>query len=234
MQAAQNTGKVSGIPVVDGFVTKRVVDVVLAAILVVILGPLLAVVGLAIKIDSPGPAFFLQDRVGAKRAKRANGEAWDRSVFRAYKFRSMYHEADEHLHRRYIKDFVNGDATENEDGPKFKMVSDLRVTRVGRLIRRTSIDELPQLFNVLKGDMSLVGPRPVPTYEVDDYSPHHFQRFESLPGISGYWQVYGRGSVPFEEMMQMDIFYVKNRTLLMDLKLLVLTLPAVVSTKGAN
>jgi lipopolysaccharide/colanic/teichoic acid biosynthesis glycosyltransferase len=102
------------------------------------------------------------------------------------------------------------------------------------LIRRTSIGELPQLLNVLKGDMSLVGPRPVPTYEVDDYSPQHFQRFESLPGISGYWQVYGRGSVPFEEMMQMDIFYVKNRTLLMDLKLLLLTLPAVVSTKGAN
>jgi lipopolysaccharide/colanic/teichoic acid biosynthesis glycosyltransferase len=146
----------------------------------------------------------------------------------------MFHEVDEASHRRYIKEFVNGDATENDDGPKFKIVSDPRVTRVGRLIRRTSVDELPQLFNVLKGEMSLVGPRPVPTYEVDDHSQWHFERFNSLPGITGYWQVYGRGSVPFEEMMRMDIFYVRNRSMLLDLKLLALTLPAVILGKGAS
>jgi lipopolysaccharide/colanic/teichoic acid biosynthesis glycosyltransferase len=234
MQAAHEKGRASRIPVVDGFGTKRVFDLVVAAVLVVVLGPLFAIVGLAVKIDSRGSALFVQNRVGARREKRGDREVWDPSVFRAYKFRSMYHDADELSHRRYATDFVNGNATANEIGPRFKMVSDPRVTRVGRLIRRTSIDELPQLFNVLKGEMSLVGPRPVPTYEVDDYSPWHFQRFESLPGITGYWQVYGRGSVPFEEMVQMDIFYVKNRTLLMDLKLLLLTLPAVVSTRGAN
>jgi len=234
MQIGKATGKASEIPMTAELVTKRFIDITVSAVLLVLLSPLLVVIGLAIKINSPGPAFFLQERIGARRTRRNGRTCWDRTVFRVYKFRSMFHDVDEDSHRNYIKDFVNGDAVENEDGPKFKMVTDPRVTAVGRFIRRTSIDELPQLLNVLRGEMSLVGPRPVPTYEIDDYSQWHFERFEVLPGITGYWQVYGRGSVPFEEMMRMDIFYVRNQSLWLDFKLLALTLPAVVSANGAK
>ncbi len=234
MQTEQDARAASKSSSTAGFVAKRLIDTVTSAVLLFVLGPLFAAIALAVKVDSPGPAFFLQERIGAKRTKHNGRAQWDRTVFRAYKFRSMHHEIDDSSHREYIRDFVNGDAIENEQGPKFKMGSDSRVTGVGRLLRRTSIDELPQLINVLKGEMSLVGPRPIPTYEIDDYSPWHFERFAALPGITGYWQVYGRGSVPFEEMMRMDIFYVRNRSLWLDLKLLALTLPAVVSTKGAN
>lgn len=234
MQIGKAAGRASEIPVTARFVAKRLIDTALAAVLLVLLSPLLALTWLAIRIDSRGPAFFIQDRVGATRTKQDGRSGWDRTVFRAYKFRSMFHEVDEASHRDYIKDFVNGDAIENEDGPKFKMVSDPRVTRVGRLIRRTSIDELPQLINVVKGEMSLVGPRPVPVYEIDAYAPWHFERFGTLPGITGFWQVYGRGSVPFDEMMRMDIFYVRNQSWWLDLKLLALTLPAVILGRGAS
>lgn len=234
MQTEQDVGKTSESSSMAGFVVKRLIDTVAAAILLLVLGPLFAAIGIAVKVDTPGPAFFLQERIGAKRTKRNGRAQWDRTVFQAYKFRSMRHEIDDRSHREYIRDFVNGDAVENDEGPRFKMVADPRITTVGRFLRRTSIDELPQLINVLRGEMSLVGPRPIPTYEIDDYSQWHFERFDALPGITGYWQVFGRGSVPFEEMMRMDIFYVRNRSLWLDLKLLALTLPAVVSTKGAN
>lgn len=226
--------KAASIPVVARFATKRLVDIATSAVLLILFTPLLVVIALAIRIDTRGPAFFVQERVGAKRTKPNGTSSWDRTVFRTYKFRSMLHDVDEGVHRAYIKDFVNGDTVENEIGPRFKMVADPRITRVGRFIRRTSMDELPQLLNVLKGEMSLVGPRPVPTYEIDDYAPWHFERFNALPGITGYWQVYGRGSVPFEEMMKMDIFYARHQSFWLDMKLLALTLPAVFSARGAN
>jgi lipopolysaccharide/colanic/teichoic acid biosynthesis glycosyltransferase len=218
----------------SGFVVKRALDLIGAAVLLVVLSPLFAIVGLAIKLTSSGPVFFVQDRIGAKRSVEHGRERWESTVFPAFKFRSMYADTNQSSHKEYIKGFVNGDVVENETGPKFKMTSDPRVTPAGAVIRRTSIDELPQLINVLRGEMSLVGPRPVPTYEIEDYSSWHFERFNALPGITGYWQIYGRGRVPFEEMMNMDIYYVRNGTLWLDLKLLLLTLPAVISTKGAT
>lgn len=230
----RRVGEASRTQARPSFATKRVIDTLGAGFLLVVLSPLFALVALAVKLTSPGPAFFIQERVGAKRRVSDGVVEWERGVFAAYKFRSMYDGADEGSHRRYIRSFVSGQAAERDEGPGFKLTSDPRVTPVGSIIRRTSIDELPQLMNVLKGEMSLVGPRPVPTYEIEGYDNWHFERFDALPGITGYWQVYGRGRVPFDEMMRMDIHYVRNRTLWLDLKLLALTLPAVVTGKGAQ
>ena len=147
----------------------------------------------------------------------------------------MVRDADSSLHEAYIKDFVEGRAHPSaESGGKYKLTNDPRVTRIGRFLRKFSLDELPQLFNVLKGDMSLVGPRPVPTYEVAGYSPRHHDRFAALPGITGWWQVKGRCQVSFEEMIRMDLDYIHNASLWLDLKILFLTLPAVLSRRGAE
>ena len=155
--------------------------------------------------------------------------------FTMYKFRSMVQNADSSVHEAYIKDFVEGRAQATpENGGKFKLTNDLRVTPLGRLLRKFSLDELPQLINVLKGDMSLVGPRPVPPYEVACYGNGHHKRLAALPGITGFWQVKGRGRVTFEEMIRMDIQYVENASLWLDLKVLFLTIPAVLSRRGAE
>jgi lipopolysaccharide/colanic/teichoic acid biosynthesis glycosyltransferase len=147
----------------------------------------------------------------------------------------MRQNSDQSLHQAYIKEFVEGQAAPSDaDGSKFKLTNDPRVTRIGRFIRKTSLDELPQLLNVLKGEMSLVGPRPVPTYEVAAYRAWHHERLAALPGITGIWQVQGRCQVPFEEMIRMDIDYVRRQSPWLDLKLLFLTIPAVVSGEGAE
>lgn len=217
-------------------VTKRIFDILGASILLVAFAPVFLIVVIAIKLDSTGPAFFIQKRAGARLVRGDTGEKrWEPRPFDMYKFRSMSHKADETVHQDYIKRYLNGDG-KNPDGARtqFKLMDDERVTRVGRVIRRTSIDELPQLINVLKGEMSLVGPRPVPLYEVEAYEPHHHERLRALPGMTGMWQVYGRGHVPFEEMMELDIAYVRGQSLLLDLKLLALTLPAVIRGAGAE
>lgn len=212
---------------------KRTLDVVGSSLLLVVLSPLLLLVSLAIKLDSTGPVLFIQQRVGSKRSRK-DPASWDRRPFRIYKFRSMFHEADESPHEKYIKEFVNGSVEASDDRAKFKLNGDKRITRVGRVIRRASIDELPQLLNVLKGEMSLVGPRPVPQYEVDEYLPWHYERLDALPGMTGFWQVYGRGRVEFDEMMRMDIEYVRAQSIWLDLKLLLLTIPAVLRGSGAE
>jgi lipopolysaccharide/colanic/teichoic acid biosynthesis glycosyltransferase len=147
----------------------------------------------------------------------------------------MVEDADSSLHEAFCKAFVEG-RIESLDGDEsaFKLARDPRVTRVGRLLRKTSLDELPQLVNVLKGEMSLVGPRPVPTYEVAGYQTWHCERLAALPGITGLWQIKGRGRVTFEEMIRMDIDYVRNRSLWLDIKILVFTIPAVLSGRGAE
>ena len=195
----------------------------------------MALVALAIKLDSRGPVLFNQDRAGSRRKAVSEGVGWEETTFRVHKFRSMRHEADESVHERYTSAFVDGtvEASSNER-MKYKLTGDDRITRVGRIIRRTSIDELPQLFNVVKGEMSLVGPRPVPTYEIARYEPWQRERLHALPGMTGYWQVYGRGVVSFQEMIEMDIFYVRNQSLWLDLQLLLRTIPAVISGKGAG
>jgi lipopolysaccharide/colanic/teichoic acid biosynthesis glycosyltransferase len=217
------------------FVCKLCMDVILAGLLLLLLLPLLAIIAVLIKLDSPGPILYTQERVGAKRMRVGNRTIWVVRNFAIYKFRSMVANADSSMHQAYIRDFVEGRAhAEPGNGGKFKLTNDPRITRLGRFLRKFSLDELPQLLNVLKGEMSLVGPRPVPPYEVACYRTAHYKRLAALPGISGMWQVKGRGCVPFEEMVRMDVEYIRNASLLLDLKILFLTIPAVLSRRGAE
>lgn len=216
-------------------VLKRCLDIPLATALIILFLPLLLLIAVLIKLDSPGPVIFSQERVGAKRHRFGNHRFWVVQNFTFFKFRSMVRDADPSLHEAYIKEFVEGRAQASpESGGTFKLTNDPRVTRVGRFLRKFSLDELPQLFNVLKGDMSLVGPRPVPTYEVAGYQARHHNRFAALPGITGWWQVKGRCRVSFEEMIRMDLDYIRSASLWLDLKILFLTIPAVLSRRGAE
>ncbi len=217
------------------FVCKRCIDLSLAALVLILLLPVLLLIAVLIKIDSSGPVFFTHERVGAKRLQVQGKATWVVGNFRMHKFRSMVQNADSALHEAYIRDFVEGRVQPNE-GPegKFKLTNDPRVTRIGKVLRRTSLDELPQLLNVLKGQMSLVGPRPVPPYEVACYRPGDHKRLTALPGITGLWQVNGRCRVSFEEMIEMDLEYIKNASLRLDLQILFQTIPAVLCGRGAE
>lgn len=214
------------------YVTKRCTDVVLAIFFLLVLAPLMLLIAILIRLDTPGPVIFVQPRVGARRRSRNGVTAWEVQDFPFYKFRSMYSNTDQSTHEAYIKAYIEGTAEAHDS--TFKLRNDPRVTRVGRVLRKTSLDELPQLFNVIKGDMSLVGPRPVPRYEVAGYQPWHCERLAALPGITGLWQVKGRCVVPFEEQIQMDIDYVRNHSWWLDMKLLLLTIPAILSGRGAG
>jgi exopolysaccharide biosynthesis polyprenyl glycosylphosphotransferase len=198
-------------------VLKRSVDVVLSAIALVVLAPLLALVALAIRLDSPGAAIFRQPR-------RGRGG----STFRIAKFRTMHVDAER---RRMDAELVS----QNEvDGPLFKIKGrDPRLTRVGPFLRRTSLDELPQLWNVLRGDMSLVGPRPFVVYEADQITGWGGRRLDMTPGITGLWQVLGRNDLPFEEMVKLDYLYVTNWSVWWDLKILCQTIPVALTGRGA-
>ena len=180
---------------------KRFMDIFVSILGLILLSPILIVVSLLIKLDSKGPVFFSQKRVGL------HGK-----TFNMYKFRSMVVNAEE------IKDKLK---EQNEmSGPMFKMKNDPRITKIGKFIRKTSIDELPQLLNVLKGEMSLVGPRPSLPKEVKEFEPWMLERLEVKPGITCYWQVMGRNSIGFREWMELDVKYVHERCLSLDLKLI--------------
>ena len=219
------------------YLCKRLIDLILASFLLVLLLPLLALIAILIKLHSPGPIIFVQDRVGARRRPNGGRKVWEIRTFPFYKFRSMYQGADQSVHEAHIRDYVEGCSEilkGNGSGATLKLSNDPRVTRVGRILRKTSLDELPQLVNVLKGEMSLVGPRPVPIYEVTKYEDKHFERLAALPGITGLWQVKGRCELPFEEMVRLDVEYVRKASLWLDIKILFQTLPAVLSGRGAE
>ena len=217
------------------YLCKRCLDVCLASVLLFLLVPVFLLIAALIKLDSRGPVFFTHERVGANRKKTGRETVWAVTKFGMHKFRSMLADADSRVHEAYIRDFVAGRAQRSEEkGGKFKLTNDSRVTRVGRMLRRTSLDELPQLFNVLKGQMSLVGPRPVPPYEVACYRNGEHKRLAALPGITGLWQVNGRCRVSFEEMIHMDLQYIRSASFLLDLRLLLLTIPAVLGGRGAE
>ena len=216
-------------------VLKRLMDIVLSALALVILSPLFLLIALAIVVDSPGPVIFRQKRVRGQ--QDPNEEHPERLVFDFFKFRSMYTNCDTQIHRDYVRAYMAGQHDQVNNGsaskPLFKMKHDPRVTRVGRFLRRTSLDELPQLWNVLKGDMSLVGPRPALPYEVEQYDAHQRQRLVPQAGLTGLWQVSGRTCLTFEDMVRLDIEYSQKRSLWLDLKILAKTLPAVLSGDGA-
>lgn len=217
------------------FLAKRGLDLVLATAFAVILSPLMALIAVLIKLDSAGPALFKQERIGARRHVKDGAVAWHVRRFVIYKFRTMVQNADSTIHEKHIQAFVEGQVTGAENSrAKFKLNNDPRVTRVGRLLRKTSLDELPQLFNVIKGEVSLVGPRPVPVYEAARYQPWHRERLAAWPGVTGLWQVSGRSALSFDEMIRLDIDYIRRQSLWLDLKIMALTIPAVLSGRGAE
>jgi lipopolysaccharide/colanic/teichoic acid biosynthesis glycosyltransferase len=216
------------------YVVKRTLDIWIAFALLLITLPLLVAIAALIKLDSRGPILFTQERISLDRYFFGRGRPRLRR-FRMLKFRTMRADADSALHEAHIRDFVNGQlpATAAASSVTFKLANDPRITRVGRYLRRTSLDELPQLVNVLLGDMSLVGPRPLPVYEVALYDGDSRGRFLAHPGITGLWQVSGRCDLSFAQMIALDLEYVRTRSVALDLRILVRTIPAVLRGRGA-
>jgi lipopolysaccharide/colanic/teichoic acid biosynthesis glycosyltransferase len=206
---------------------KRMLDVICSLCLLFLLAPLFAVIALAIRLDSPGPAIFRQRRVGRMGRQ-----------FVMFKFRSMHHNADESVHRRFAEGYINGHCSKGarelaSQTTVFKPGNDSRITRVGAWLRRTSLDELPQLLNVLRGEMSLVGPRPAMAYEVEQYSKWHLRRLEVLPGLTGLAQISGRSGLTFERIVRLDVRYIEQRCLALDIGILVRTVPVVLKARCA-
>ena len=194
---------------------KRLIDIICSFVGILVLSPLFIIIAIIVKFTSKGPVFFSQKRVGR------NGKEFD-----MYKFRSMVVNAEE------LKEKL---AAQNEmSGPMFKMKDDPRVTKVGKFIRKTSIDELPQLWNILKGDMSLVGPRPSLPKEVAQFEDWMYKRLEVKPGLTCYWQVSGRNNIDFEDWMKLDVKYVKERNLWIDIKLIFKTVGVLFGDKNAH
>lgn len=204
-------------------VAKRALDLLLSLLLLVVLAPVMALIALVVSLDSPGPAIFKQERVGQ------GGRA-----FTMFKFRSMYTNCDETVHREFAKQYINGNVKDVKavDGTVcFKPKDDARVTRIGKWLRKTSLDELPQLFNVLRGEMSLVGPRPAVRYEVEQYSRWQMQRLNALPGLTGLAQINGRSGLPFQKIAALDLEYIQRRSFWLDVWILIKTIPVVLIAK---
>ena len=202
-------------------VAVRALDLIVAILVLGALSPLLLMVVIAIRLDSAGPAIFRQRRVGK-----------DMEEFELYKFRTMKSGADTEPHRAYVRSLLNSDQQESQDGTLYKLSVDDRVTAVGGFLRSWSLDELPQLVNVLRGEMSLVGPRPVIPYEVEHYPESYLPRFSVKPGLTGLWQVSGRNERTYHEMVCADVDYAERRTVWLDLKILCKTIPVVLSRRG--
>jgi lipopolysaccharide/colanic/teichoic acid biosynthesis glycosyltransferase len=200
---------------------KRAVDLVVAACLLLVLIPVLLVIAALIRLSSPGPILLMQERVGR------NGQP-----FRMYKFRTMVTNGNPEIHRAYYHSLVRG-AAQRIDG-KFKLGNDPRITPLGRILRRYSLDELPQLGNVLRGEMSLVGPRPAIPYEVDLYRPRDMGRFAAAPGMTGLWQVSGRSLLDFDDIVTLDLAYIERWSIWLDIRILLRTPLVVVTGRGAD
>ena len=238
------------------YFAKRMFDFCSTLFLLILLSPLLALIALAIFIYSPGPVFFVQERVGAKRRIHKGQSSWEKVNFRCYKFRTMRLNTDSSIHQAYIKALIENDekqmqavqeaatqphglvsrqqVTTSQNAPTQprKLINDARIIAPGKILRKLSLDELPQLWNVLRGDMSLIGPRPAIPYEVDMYKPWHGLRLQAQPGISGLQQIMAR-CVNFDEQVKLDIAYIKHQSFWLDLKIAFETPLAVISTRGA-
>ncbi len=239
------------------YLVKRAFDFFSALLLLILLSPLLILTSLAILIYSPGPIFFVQERVGAKRQIHNGRSYWKRVNFRCYKFRTMRLNTDPSIHRAYIKALIENDekqmqavqnaatrphgsvsqqqltAAQKAPTQPRKLVNDERVIAPGKILRKLSLDELPQFWNVLRGDMSMIGPRPAIPYEVEMYKPWHRLRLQAQPGITGLQQVTARCTADFDEQVKLDIAYIKYQSIWLDLKIALKTPLAIISTRGA-
>jgi lipopolysaccharide/colanic/teichoic acid biosynthesis glycosyltransferase len=204
---------------------KELADRLVALVVLIGLSPLLALVAIAIRLDSPGSPVFCQERLG--KAGRP---------FTVFKFRTMHTNNDDGQYKAYLGEYIRSNAPfrVDEDGqPVYKVVDDPRVTRLGRLLRRTNLDEFPQFVNVLRGEMSVVGPRPDIPFAVEMYEERHRQRLGAKPGITGLWQVYGRKNLSFEEMVSIDIDYISRQSLLLDARILLRTALVILGRDGS-
>lgn len=202
---------------------KRAIDVLLAGVLLVLLSPVMLIIAMVIRVTSPGPPLFRQVRVGHQL-----------STFVMLKFRTMHHDIDDGIHRAYVTAMLAGrPVPADPDHGIYKLTGDPRVTSIGRFLRKTSLDELPQLINVLRGEMSLVGPRPVLPYEVELFEPRHQTRFSVKPGITGLWQVSGRSLLTMQQALDLDMDYASRRNLALDFATLLRTIPAVLRSRDA-
>jgi lipopolysaccharide/colanic/teichoic acid biosynthesis glycosyltransferase len=203
----------------------RILDIVVSGILLVVLAPLLGIIAAIIRLDSGGPVIFRQRRIGL-----------EQTPFTVNKFRTMYAGVGHDNHRAFVQGLIAGQVPgdgEHEQPKFFKIARDPRVTRAGHFLRKSSLDELPQLWNVLRGEMSLVGPRPPISYEVDHYPPHWFGRFAVKPGVTGLWQVSGRSELTLEQMIELDLEYARTRSFWVNVKILLRTIPVVLNGRGA-
>ena len=215
-------------------VAKRCLDFAGAVLLMAASLPIFVLVAVLIRLDSRGPVLYRQERMGSRSHRHNRKRVWRLQPFIVFKFRTMFADVDSSLHQKHVEAFICGRLEpDSASSAGFKLNADPRVTRIGSILRRTSLDELPQLLNVIKGDMSLVGPRPLPLYEVALHQDAHRERFAALPGITGLWQVSGRCDVSFEEMIELDTTYVRRQSFWLDMKILLLTIPAVVRGRGA-
>jgi len=206
--------------------TKRLIDITFMLLLIPFILPLLAVAAIVIKIDSPGPILFKQKRIGK------GGRS-----FEIYKLRTMRHNSDKSTHQEFMAQYIRGQLSDNTDGDEeaiYKPPIEDQVTRVGHILRKTSIDELPQLLNVLSGEMSLVGPRPNVPWEVEAYRDWHKERLEVKPGITGLAQVKGRSGIPFDQLVRYDVEYVRKQCVSLDAKIFWWTVVAVLDGDGAG
>lgn len=207
---------------------KRVIDIIGAVVGLILFAPVFILVALAIKFSSPGPVLFRQERVGYRG-----------KPFQLLKFRTMRVNSNDRIHKEYVQKLIQGEDTEalnngTDEQPQFKLTNDPRITRVGHILRKTSLDEIPQFINVLKGEMSLVGPRPPLDYEVEVYQDWHLRRLmEAKPGITGLWQAYSRNRASFDEMVRMDLQYVRKRSIWLDLKIIFKTFNVVFKPTGS-
>jgi exopolysaccharide biosynthesis polyprenyl glycosylphosphotransferase len=203
--------------------TKRAFDIMFTLMIAVLGLPFYLLIAALIKLTSEGPVLFVQERVGQ-----------DGRTFRFYKFRTMLVDNNDHQHRSFTEDFIKGRLmSEGEEGGRvFKLKNDPRVTSIGRFLRKTSLDELPQFINVLRGEMTLVGPRPPLAYELAHYKEWHRGRLAVKPGLTGLWQVSGRSTAPFDEMVMLDLYYIENWSLALDLKIIARTVPVMLFGLG--
>jgi len=220
------------------FWTKRALDFALAIALLIGFSPVMAIIAILIKLDSRGPVFFRQERVGALRVFRDGAWGWERVDFPCLKFRTMVNRADPAIHQAYVTALIQNntkkmDEIQNGCQPVRKLVHDPRITRVGRFLRKYSLDELPQFINVVKGQMSLVGPRPAIGYEVEQYKAWHLARLNAQPGVTGLQQVRARCTLDFDDQVKYDLEYIARHSLWLDLKIMVMTPFKVLRHKGA-
>ncbi len=236
---------------------KRLMDLAMASVLLILLLPIMVVVGLAIFVYSPGPIFFVQERVGAKRRGHGKSARWEPATFRCFKFRTMHVHADSAIHEAYIRALIDNNeqemqavqerateprkltnlqkapAAQSAPTRPRKLTDDARIIRPGKILRKLSLDELPQLLNVLRGDMSMIGPRPAIPYEVKMYKPWHMLRLQAQPGLTGLQQVTARCTKDFDEQVKLDIQYIQRQSIWLDLKIAIKTPLAIIFGTGA-